>query len=292
MKRLGRSAIGLLVFCLITILVIRTGTLMADPLFEDVSDPQSVDTQKSQQKFNALLVGVDNSGVLADTIMIVNVNKENSSVNLLSVPRDTKIYYKGRYCKINSCYGDGIDALIDEVKKLTGVYVNYYAVITPDTLSTVVDALGGVEYTVEKDMYYSDPEQNLKIELKKGKQTLNGAQAEQYCRYRQYVMGDYQRMQAQHRFLKALLEQKLNVKYIPKVYALYTDLEQKIKTNVSLADIVSNIDVMKLLSSGSVNCYDTPGEYNDMQKEGVSYYIIKDKNLNELREICTRFFEI
>jgi len=292
MKRLGRSAIGLLVFCLITILVIRTGTLMADPLFEDVSDPQSVDTQKSQQKFNALLVGVDNSGVLADTIMIVNVNKENSSVNLLSVPRDTKIYYKGRYCKINSCYGDGIDALIDEVKKLTGVYVNYYAVITPDTLSTVVDALGGVEYTVEKDMYYSDPEQNLKIELKKGKQTLNGAQAEQYCRYRQYVMGDYQRMQAQHRFLKALLEQKLNVKYIPKVYALYTDLEQKIKTNVSLADIVSNIDVMKLLSSGNVNCYDTPGEYNDMQKEGVSYYIIKDKNLNELREICTRFFEI
>jgi len=292
MKRLGRSAIGLLVFCLITILVIRTGTLMADPLFEDVSDPQSVDTQKSQQKFNALLVGVDNSGVLADTIMIVNVNKENSSVNLLSVPRDTKIYYKGRYCKINSCYGDGIDALIDEVKKLTGVYVNYYAVITPDTLSTVVDALGGVEYTVEKDMYYSDPEQNLRIELKKGKQTLNGAQAEQYCRYRQYVMGDYQRMQAQHRFLKALLEQKLNVKYIPKVYALYTDLEQKIKTNVSLADIVSNIDVMKLLSSGNVNCYDTPGEYNDMQKEGVSYYIIKDKNLNELREICTRFFEI
>ena len=292
MKRLIRSAIGLVIIVCVAVLVIRTSSLMADPLFEDVSDPQSVDVQKSEQKFNALLVGVDNSGLLADAIMIVNVNKENSTINLLSIPRDTKIYYKGRYCKINSCYGDGIDVLIDEVKKLTGVYLNYYAVITPDTLSTVVDALGGVEYTVEKDMYYSDPEQNLNIELKKGKQTLNGTQAEQYCRYRQYVMGDYQRMQAQHRFFKALLEQKLNVKYIPKIYGLYTELEQKIKTNVSLADIVSNIDVMKLLSSGSVNCYDTPGEYNDMQKEGVSYYIIKDKNLNELRQICTTFFKI
>ncbi len=290
MKRLLRSAIGLVTVVLVAVLVIRTNNLMADPLFEDASDPQSVDARLSKQIFNALLVGTDNSGVLADAIMIVNVNKDNGTISVLSVPRDTKIYYNGRYCKINSCYADGIDSLIDEVKKLTGVYINYYAVITPGTLATVVDGLGGVEYTIEKDMYYSDPAQNLYIDLKKGTQLLDGDSAEQYCRYRQYVMGDYQRMQAQHRFFKALLEQKLNIKYIPKMYKLYSQLEQKIKTNVSLADIVSNIDVMSLLSDGEINCYDTPGEYNDMQKEGVSYYIIKDENLNELRNICMSYF--
>lgn len=291
MKRFGRSAVSVLLVVLVAALVARTYTLMADPLFEDSASRDSVDVTVSRA-FNALLVGVDNSGQLADAIMLVNVDRELGRISMLSVPRDTRVYYNDRYCKINSCYADGIDALIDEVKKLTGVYINYYAVIAPGTLASVVDALGGVEYTVEQDMHYSDPAQDLYIDLRAGEQTLDGEMAEQYCRYRQYAMGDYQRVQAQQRFFKALFEQKLNIKYIPKLYELYTSLDGKIKTNVSLSDIVSNIDVMQLLSDGEVQCFDPPGHFNDMRKDGISYYIIEDESLNEYRSLCISHFSI
>lgn len=292
-KRFRRSAVGVLLLVLVVLLAARVHTLMADPLFDDIASTDSVDALKNSASFNALLVGVDNSGALADAIMLVNVNKTNKQISLLSIPRDTRIYLDGNYCKINSSFSKGVDTLVDEVKKLTGVYVNYYAVISPGTLEAIVDRLGGVEYTVEKDMYYSDPSQQLEIELKAGSQILDGQQAEQYCRYRQYVMGDYERTQAQQRFVKALFEQKLSVKYIPAIYDLYHELEDKVQTNVSLSDILSNIDVVRILSSdGGIACFDAPGKFNDMQKEGVSYYIIKDDDLNELRNLCLTHFSI
>ena len=65
-----------------------------------------------------------------------------------------------------------------------------------------------------------------------------------------------------------------------------------IEDDVSIADIVSNIDVMKLLSDGEIVCFDTPGEYNDMKKEGVSYYLIQEEKLAELRKICISNFSV
>ena len=100
-------------------------------------------------------------------------------------------------------------------------------------------------------------------------------------------MGDYERTQAQQRFFKALFEQKLNAKNITKVYDLYEALKDKVKTNVTISDIVSNIGVMKMLKAETtIECLECPGNYNDMHKEGISYYLIEDKELNSLRKLC------
>ena len=51
----------------------------------------------------------------------------------------------------------------------------------------IIDAIGGVEFDVPIRMFYNDPEQNLHIDLQKGKQLLNGKKAEMLVRFRQDV---------------------------------------------------------------------------------------------------------
>lgn len=292
-RRLGITITSLALCVLAVILVLRVHKLSTEPIFDNNASSDAIDTSTPNKAFNVLLIGVDKSGKLADAIMLVNVDEANKKIKMLSIPRDTKVYMEGRYRKINSCYMSGVDCLIDSVKMLAGVRINYYAAIRPGTLAAIVDSLGGVEYTVEKNMYYSDPYQDLYINLKKGTQTLNGDQAEQYCRYRRYFMGDYERAQAQQRFFTALFEQKLNTKNITKIYDVYNAVSDKIETNVTISDIVSNIGVAKILKDGGqIETFDCPGEYNDMEKEGISYYLIEDEHLNEFRNICKTHFKI
>ncbi len=293
MKRFGIVVTSIAICLLAILLILRVHKISTEPIFENEASPEAVEPVNTGKAFNVLLIGADASGKLADAIMLVNVNEPEQKISMLSIPRDTKVYMEGRYRKINSCYMSGVDCLIDSVKQLTGVTINYYAAINPGTLAAIVDSLGGVELTIDKNMYYADPAQNLYINLKKGTQTLNGQQAEQYCRYRQYLMGDYERAQAQQKFFKALFEQKLNAKNITKLYDVYNAVSDKLKTNVTISDIASNIGVMKMLKSDSqIECYDAPGHYNDMETEGISYFLIYDKYLNELRTVCNEHFKV
>ena len=48
---------------------------------------------------------------------------------------------------------------------------------------------------------------------------------------------------------------------------------------------------MKIISDGgTIESFETPGAFNDMRKEGVSYYLIYNSNLAKLREICGDHF--
>lgn len=284
----------LLVAVVITLIIYKINASLENYHFGKPSEQMlvNIDSVTDKSSFNALLVGVDKSGLLADAIMLVNVNKDTETIRLISVPRDTKVTVNGKKRKINSCYAKGgVDLLIEEVKELTQAPVNYYAVIEPGTLSKIVDCLGGVEYEVEQDMKYSDPTQDLYIDLKAGKQILDGDKAEQYCRYRSYAMGDLQRTQSQQKFFKALFEQKLKLKYVTKLKAVFDVAMENLESNVTIQDVTSNIAVMKMISDGSqIEIFDVPGEFNDMRKEGVSYYLIRNEHLAELREICKTYF--
>ncbi len=268
---------------------------LSRPVFDDgVTDGTALEnvTEPEGKSFNALIIGVDAGGQNTDTIMLARVDRERDKISLLSIPRDTRVEVNGRKRKINSCYGTGgLKLLFEKVRELTMTDINYYCVIKPNVLKEVVDCLGGVYYEVERDMKYSDPVQDLYIDLEKGYQLLDGDKAEQYCRYRSYVMGDLTRTQAQQRFVKALLSQKLNIGSAAKVKELYGIVSENIVTNVTVGDIVSNAFVFNMLKNdGQIECVEVPGEYNDMEKDGVSYYLIEDESLTELREICAGQF--
>ena len=126
--------------------------------------------------------------------------------------------------KINAVYQTGAQNVLKELNELTGLDIKYYLKVDTEAFKVLVDKIGGVEFDVPIDMKYDSKRQDLHINLKAGKQKLDGDKAEQLVRFRhnndgttysyEYGMEDLGRMRTQREFLKALAKQTLKVERI------------------------------------------------------------------------------
>lgn len=251
---------------------------------------------------NILLIGVDEGGYRSDTIMLVSVDGYSNRANILSIPRDTMVKAKGYTTqKINALMGFGheqvkkgtIDEpeelLVDMVKELTGLPINYFVTVDFDGFKEVIDALGGVDFNVPYNMNYDDPTQNLHIHLKAGQQHLDGQAAHDFVRFRhnnggsapgEYVWGDEGREYWQQEFIKELLRQKLKPQYISKVRDLYEVIKDNVRTNYTMRDLISHIGLAQKIDIDSIGTYQLPGESKYMQVSGfleTLWWYVKDE---------------
>lgn len=224
-----------------------------------------IDKTSPNGDINILFMATDKGGLLTDTIMLASVSSKTEQINILSIPRDTKVNIKGNNVKINSAYGMGkegerIDLPIELIKNITGLSINYYAVVTPDVVVDVVDILGGVQFDVPQRMYYVDPTQDLVIDLQAGPQLLDGDKAEQYLRYRSgYANADLGRISAQQEFIKELFRQKFKLKYITKAGAIFNTVKENVDTNISAGDVGKFAKLAMNFNDYEVNTYQLPG---------------------------------
>ncbi len=200
--------------------------------------------------FNIVLLGrdydYDNRGRRldsgrTDTIMVFRVDCNSKRINGISIPRDTIVDIPGYgRNKINSAYHfGGIPLAIKVIENLLGIKIDYYILLDPDAFKKLVDAVGGVEIYVEKDMKYKDSWGRLYINLKKGYQRLNGLQAEGYVRFRSDPMGDIGRIERQQKFLYALISQVTKPNVVIKMPTLIQELSKYVHTNLPVSEIVS-----------------------------------------------------
>lgn len=236
----------------------------------------------SETMKNVLVVGVDKDGSRADVIMLVCVNKENKTVNIISIPRDTQVKLSnGKFSKINACMGkDNPDELLtDKVRQLTGLPVNSFCKVSFEGLRNVFDILGGVEYNVPIDMDYDDPVQDLHIHLKAGKQRLNGAEIEGLLRFRSgYADADLGRIDTQQDFLKEAIKQKLSLRYIFKFPAVMNELNKNFDTDLSALDVLSL--AFDCMGNKGINKITLPGEPKYMY--GASYFIADEDSAEQI----------
>ncbi|MDR7482203.1 MAG: LCP family protein [Armatimonadota bacterium] len=145
----------------------------------------------------------------ADALALVTFDPERGRIGVLSIPRDTRAVIPGHgEAKINASYAYGAAGLtIRTVEQLLGVRIPYYVKLGPDSFARIIDALGGVEVEVERDLKYTDSWAGYTIDLRKGRQRLTGEQATGYIRFRHDALGDIGRVERQHRLLGALLAQ-------------------------------------------------------------------------------------
>ena len=240
-----------------------------------------------------MVVGLDKGGYRTDTIIIASWDLDNNTVNMLSVPRDTRMYVGGHYQKINCAYAikdngkiKGISGTIDAVMRLTGIPIHHYVVFECNTFREVIDAIGGVDFDVPQNMNYDDPAQDLHIHLKKGQQHLDGDKAEQLVRFRRYPTGDIKRVEVQQDFMKALSEQKLNKKIIGKLPELFKVWKDNIKMSFKAEDVVRYSGSLLKLNSEDIKAYSLPG-VADGVSYGASYWIA---NMNELKTLIEETF--
>ena len=123
----------------------------------------------------------------SDTVMVLSLDLDTQKVSALSIPRDTWVTAPdGKTGKLNATYRRGGTKLLGAtVAQITGVPPDYYMVIKPSSVKTIVDKLGGVEVETVDAMEYNDSQARLHISLPKGRQVINGDQAIGFARFRE-----------------------------------------------------------------------------------------------------------
>ncbi len=247
-------------------------------------------------KINVLLMGVDEEGLRTDAVMIASYDANEASVNVLSVPRDTKVYVTNReltrkFTEIHAMSSKkekgeivGAEATAEAVTQLTGIPINYYVEFSFSAIERLFDILGPVEFEVPdiegngRGMNYDDPEQNLHIHLKPGLQKLEGNQVQQFLRFRKSNLNkgtgsDTDRVARQQEFVKAVIEQKLNPATMLKLPTVLGQLSKRIKTNITGSVITKYIRYLNKLRSENIHSYSLPGEN---KKIGKVWYFVCD----------------
>ena len=273
---------------------------------------QNEEKRKDLKEIKVLLLGVstDLESELTDTIIVASYNPNTQKANLLSIPRDT---YTGTNTKkasaslkINALYNidKTADKTLKAVNDLTGLDIQYYAVIKTEALRKLVDAIGGVKYNVPENMDYDDKTQDLHIHLQKGEQVLNGDKAEQLLRFRHsntkngvmttyssdYGNDDLGRMRTQRDFIIATLKQTLKPSNIFRIGQILEIADENIDTNIELNFIKDYVPYAVELNTENIKSAMLPVTTPDVKDtNGVSIAVVDKLSAKAL--IQSMFYE-
>lgn len=245
-----------------------------------------------QSYVNAMLLGVDKEGYRTDVMILAQLNLADGEVNMLQIPRDTYVKISKTDHKINSAYGYNKEKQIfKEVKEVTGLDVDKYILIDTKGFRDLIDTIGGVDFDVPINMDYDDPVQDFHIHLKKGKQHLDGAKAEQFVRFRQnndhtgYALGDVERVQAQSLFIQATIDEILSLTNVFKINDLVKSFSKLVKTNFTLNEMLTYAPYILATDREKIMTHQLAGEGKYIGR--VSYFVAYEE---ENEKIIDEYF--
>lgn len=243
--------------------------------------------------FSILLLGIDqrdNEPSRSDTIIYSVVRPKDNKVLLLSIPRDSYTEIVGRdvKSKINSAYAHGEAKMaIDTVEKLLENKVDFYAAINFHGLKDIVDAVGGVELPIKKNI-----ENKLKIHEKlfveANKPIYNGEEALAYVRYRED--SDFNRTMRHRIFLSAFMNRALEVKNLTKIPDVITIAGSNFTTNMKSDFIVNFAEALYMKDSiPTISNYMLKGD--GAMRSGTWYYDLSDEDLTYVRGMIASWLD-
>ncbi|MFF5184146.1 LCP family protein [Streptomyces sp. NPDC000345] len=251
-------------------------------LRREVDLSKVIDRPETGEGTNYLIVGSDSreglsaadkkelhtgsaEGKRTDSMMILHVGSNGDT--LISLPRDSDVEiptyvgsesgktYKGtgRHVKLNAAYAeDGPELLVRTVEYNTGLHIDHYVEIGFAGFANIVDAVGGVEITIDKafkDKYSG-------ADFKAGKQTLNGEEALAFVRTRHaFAASDLERTKNQQKFLAALAHQVATPSTVLNPFKLYPTMGAGLDSlivdkDMGLYDLGSMFFAMKGVNGG------------------------------------------
>ena len=243
--------------------------------------PQSEAALSARKKGCAtiLVAGTDEGGYRTDSMLLLNIDRTEKAIHLVSIPRDTLIYCEYSVPKINSAYGwagggeAGMQELLLRVSEIIGFTPDGYVVVDLSIFRQLVDLMGGVTFDVPVDMHYSDPTQNLNIDLQAGKQHLNGEQAMQVARFRSgYATADLGRIEVQRSLVSAALRQWVSPKGMLHLSKAVKLVLEHTNTNLTKSNLLWLAESFLLCGRSDIASATLPG-YAANFTSG-SYYVL------------------
>ncbi len=145
----------------------------------------------------------------SDTMILMRLDPNQKSLTVLSMPRDMRVDIPGHgFDKLNAAYSyGGADLALQTVRQTLNVKINYLITVDFSGFRRIVDHVGCVYTDVERRYFNQNGQAGSgdysNIDLKAGYQSLCGAQALAYVRFR-HQDNDIYRITRQQAFLREL----------------------------------------------------------------------------------------
>ncbi len=253
--------------------------LIVISLYFSLTSPLAKAISKNKTIYG-LLLGCDQvaNAKHADTIIVFSYLPKEKSLNLLFIPRDTRIesgLQRGNHSRnkrINEIYAyyyhrEGNSQAPASFKRVIEEFLSseekqivipYYCQLDYSAFVKIVNLLGGIPIKIDKVMDYHDSWGNLDIHFEPGEYILNGKKALEYVRYRD-ESGDTERTVRQQRFLRSIFAKIKNPLLFFRLPLLLKETVTEIQTNLSFWDLLNLSSELKNFSSDNLRILYLPG---------------------------------
>jgi LCP family protein required for cell wall assembly len=227
-----------------------------------------------------------NGANLTDSIMVLSLNTKTNTAFMLSIPRDFYVNIPGEgYAKINETYQDGETSHFSEagyaaggmgllektVSQVTGLQIQYYALVNYGTVRDAVNAVGGITVSIQSDdprglndpsPDYGNKGKPLVDHLTNGPHTINGIQALGLSRARGdmwgsygYAASDFTRTKNQRIVLLGLKDKATSLGTLSnpvKLGNLFDSLGNNVKTDMTLGEVTRLYSLVKKVPNSKI----------------------------------------
>jgi len=270
---------------------VATATPRPVPTATPTNYPALIQRIQRGERVTAMVLGYGGTGhdgaFLTDTILLLSYDPVRKAVSMVNMPRDfyTFIPYGGPkigfWSKINAAFSyvmettnpsqlspryrytsdvNKIDAAAnltkDIVEEITGIPIDYWAVLNFNGFRRFIDAIGGVSVTVETtfDDYEYPANDNPEIDasvkhihFEAGPQHMEGERAIEYARSRKSVQdgNDFGRSRRQMRLVQAVKDKALKPDVLFKALNIMDALQGNVRSSFTLNEIRGLVDYFR-----------------------------------------------
>jgi len=241
---------------------------------ENILNDDAVNKEEGQ--YLILLVGVDKNGnddntdfTRTDTIMLVSADTKTGEMELLSIPRDSRVKIRDKFDKVNHAHAfGGIELTMQTLRQFLGLDIDYYVQVNYQALINIVDALGGVDYDVPEGINIHKG----KVKIHPGPNHLDGNEVMWYLRTRNiYNNGDIGRVNTQQAFVKAMVDEMVKKSKDMNLMTFISNYIKYVKTNLPMSAILDLAGHINSFSSDKMSTHTVPGMEQTIN--GTSYWI-------------------
>ncbi|SFE92451.1 LCP family protein [Alteribacillus iranensis] len=255
------------------------------------SELREVAVDPKEDNISVLFLGVDNRDGeldgLSDAMLLATFNKQEHSVKITSIPRDSLVTIPGRgEDKITHAHAyGGTDLAVRTVEELFDIPVDYFVKLNFEAFIEIINALDGIEVDVPFTFTEQDSEGNKgAITINEGTQVLNGEEALAYVRMRKKdPRGDLGRGERQQQVIEALIRKSASLSSIRNYDEVLNSIEEHMSMNLTFGNLLSlhgyasSLESIERLQLQGENTYINNVYYYTLQQES------KDSISNALR---------
>lgn len=284
-------------------LYLTTERVLSESHEEDEREKSELRDKVVDPKFDnvsILIMGVDSSekrdneaSARTDALMLATLNKDERSVKLLSIPRDSYVYIPevGYETRINHAHAHGgPQATIETVENLLDIPVDYWVRLNFESFIDIVEALDGITVDVPYEFREQDSKDRAnQIHLMPGKQTLNGEEALALARTRK-LDNDIERGKRQQEIIKAIVDKTISLNSILKYDDIIEAVGKNMSTSMNFDDIKSFISYGTSGKKPEIETLTLEGQ--DYQPGAMYYWLLDEVALEETKQTLQAHLDI